>query len=240
MKENLNREQEPTKPQDSENAEYLPVRYRMHHGWLGMAIFLCLLGFASFALPEPSLSITMPLLLLTLLCALLALFTRSPAANAVPRSSGGWLGLAVVLFVAGLVVCGSGSAAVLFLAALSTLPTVLGRRYPVQRTFGVILLFISLSTGISLYSKQGWGIYNNYRQRAKATEVMSLLASIKTSVEVFYADRKYCPTPEEVGAKTRGKYVMGVTRTSAASDAKCVYTATLKNGLGFDANATDG
>lgn len=233
-------DQELAKPQDGEKAEYLPLRHKMSRGWLGMAIFLCLLGFASFALPEPSLSITMPLLLLALLSALLALFTQHPAVNATPRSSGIWLGLAVVLFVAGLVVCGSGSAAVLFLATLSTLPAVLGKRHSGQRAFGVILLCTSLSAGISLYSKQGWGFHSNYLRRAKATEVMSLLASLKPAVEAFYTDKKYCPTPEEVGAKTPGKYVVKVVRTSFAGDTKCVYTATLKDSLGFDANATLG
>ena len=233
-------EQEPAKPQDGEKAEHPPRRHRFHSGWLGMAIFLGVLGFASFALPARSFATAMPLLLLSLFCALLALFTRPPAANnAAPPSSGAWLGLAVILFVGGLVACGSGSAAILFVAAVFTLPAVLRRR-PVQRIFGVILLLLSLAVGISLYSEQGWGPYGDYLLRAKASEAVNLLASLKKPVEAFYAERKYCPTPEEIGVKTQGKYVAGVARTSAADDAKCVYTATLKDGLGFGANATLG
>ncbi|MCP4700712.1 MAG: hypothetical protein GY862_28235 [Gammaproteobacteria bacterium] len=232
-------EQEPAKPQDGEKAEHPPLRHRRHSGWLGMAIFLCLLGFASFALPEPSFSITMPLLLLALLCALLALFTRPPAPNAA-SSSGGWLGLAVVLFVLGLVVCGSGSAAMLFLAALFALPAVLGRRRPGQR-FGMILMIVSLSVGMSLYSKQGWHPrpYSDYLRRAKAAEALNLLGKLKPQVEQWHKDKKRCPGTLELGVQIQSKYTERIALTRADT-AKCVYTATLKTDAGFSKNAIIG
>jgi hypothetical protein len=90
-----------------------------------------------------------------------------------------------------------------------------------------------------LYSKQGWGPYDDYLQRAKVAETLSLLSRLKPQVEQWYKDKKWCPGTLELGAQIRGQYTERIVLTRADTT-QCVYTAILKTEAGFSKNATIG
>lgn len=156
-----------------------------------------------------------------------------------PPSKAFWLVIAMIVFVLGSVVCGTGSAAAVLFAAALTLPAVLSKRRT-ESGLGVLLLWLCLAVGGSIYSKHGFGgAYQDYLQRAKIEMAVSLLEQLKSPVERFYTTQHTCPTPAQIGTVTSNKYVANILLKSSNGE-KCIYTAVLNANMDFPANTTLG
>ncbi len=156
-----------------------------------------------------------------------------------PPSKASWLVVAVIIFLLGAVVCGTGSAAAVLFAAALTLPAVLSKRR-IESGLAVILLLLCLAVGASIYAEQGFcGEYCDYLQRGKIQMAVNLLEQLKSPVERFYATQHACPTPVQIGAVTANKYVTNILLNSSNRE-KCLYTAVLNTNMGFPANTTLG
>ncbi|OUD13178.1 pilin [Thioflexithrix psekupsensis] len=156
-----------------------------------------------------------------------------------PPSKASWLIVAVIIFVLGAGVCGTGSAIMVLFAAALTLPAVLSK-WRIESGLGVILLSLCLAVGWSIYSKHGFGgEYWNYLQRGKVQAALSLLEQLKSPIEQFYATQHTCPTPAQIGAVTSNKYVTNILLNNSNGE-KCIYTAVLDRKSGFPANTTLG
>jgi len=165
--------------------------------------------------------------------------TQDKTQDKKPPSKASWLIVAVIIFLLGAVVCGTGSAVMVLFAAALTLPAVLSKRR-VESGLGVILLLLCLAVGASIYAKQGFGgAYWDYLQRSKIQIAVSLLEQLKSPVERFYATQQACPTPAQIGAVISNKYVANILLNTSDGE-KCVYTAVLNTNGGFTANTTLG
>ena len=152
-----------------------------------------------------------------------------------PPSKMSWLVVAMIVFVLGAVVCGTGSAVMVLFAAALTLPAVLSKQR-IESGLGVILLLLYLAVGMSLYSNQ---VHKDYMQRSKIQMVVNSLEQLKSPVESFYTTQRACPTPVQIGAVTSDKYVANILLNSSNGE-KCIYTAVLNTNMGFTANTTLG
>jgi hypothetical protein len=111
---------------------------------------------------------------------------------------------------------------ILLLAAVFALLASIGKN-PEFRLAGGILLIIAVLLVGPVY------VVSFRQPREASSEALTLLIDLKTPVEAFYGEKKYCPTPEEVNAHFASVYVTHIVRSSLAHSTKCMYTATLKD-----------
>lgn len=77
--------------------------------------------------------------------------------------------------------------------------------------------------------------YMDYMTKTKVSEALNLLSGFKTPALEAYASTGYCPTPDAMGAVTKGKYVDSITGGAASGGVEtCSYVATMGDAAGED------